>query len=134
LALEISTPEVVGNEYRVRGFAGMPNPTAALGARDQAVAMEDIADGGTARELPIGMTTVNDFEDLFGAPKGVLSPKIEQRFGNVRVGLIGEVKRFSGLVFKGSRSVFLAALNPFVSGLAGDIVTIAKLRERKPLL
>lgn len=91
LALEISAPEVVGGENGVRGFTGMTNPTLTAGSGNQAVALEEIADGGSAGKIPIGVAAMNNFQDLFGTPIGVLSSHIEKRFNDFGIGLIGEV-------------------------------------------
>jgi hypothetical protein len=134
LFLEISAPKIVGCEYGIGGFAGMSDPASAAGSGDHTVSFEDIADGGTAWKIPIRMTTVNDFDDLFGTPIGVLSSQIKQRFNDVRVSLIGEMMRYPREVFEGAWPVFSIAFNPFVTGLARDIIAITKFGKRKPLL
>jgi len=74
LTLEISTPKVVWGQDRAGGFAWVTDPASPAGDGNHPMAFEDIADGGSAGKIPMGMMIMDDLEDLFTAPRGMLVP------------------------------------------------------------
>lgn len=133
LAFEISTPNVVGGEDRAGGFSGVPDATAPAGNGNHPVAFEDVTNGGTAGQIPMGVAIVDYLKDLFSAPGRMLTTQFEQLGYDLRIGLVGEVVWFSGKVLEGAWSIINIAFNPFIAGFARDLITLAKLRQRESL-
>jgi hypothetical protein len=73
------------------------------------------------------------FENLFSAPRRMLATQFEQLGDDLRIGLVREVVWFSGKVFEGARSIVYIAFDPFISGFAGDLITLAKLCDGESL-
>ena len=118
LALEISTPDVVRREDGGGGFAGMTDAAAKSADGNHIVAFEDFLDRGAAGEIPAGVSSMDDREDLFSTPGRMLAAQFQQRVYNLRIGFIGEVARFARKVFEGAGSVLDVSFDPFEAGLA----------------
>jgi hypothetical protein len=63
----------------------------------------------------------------------MLSPQIQQQGYDLRIGLDGEMMRGSGELFESPRSVFKVAIDPFVTGLPGNIIPFAEFGGRKSI-
>jgi hypothetical protein len=107
------------------------DPASPAGNGNHPVAFEDIADGGSAWKIPKGMAIMYDLEDLFTAPRGMLVPYFQEHIHNLGISFVGGMTGFSGKVLEGAWSIFDVTFDPFVSGLAGYLITLAKLSERE---
>lgn len=67
----VCTPDIVGGVDLGIGLAWMADMRASALFGDQAATLEDIADGGTTRPRPAGMTWLKDTKQLFSAPSGM---------------------------------------------------------------
>jgi hypothetical protein len=134
LALEIRTPKIVGGENDRGRFARVANFPTSSGQPDQAIALIDITDGGTAREIPIGMLIVDDPKYFLATPGGVLTAYLEEHSDNFGMGLIWRDKGSSRKILKGFGSFIRIAFYPFVTGLARNIISFTELGRRKPIL
>ena len=133
LAFEISAPDIVRGQDRTGGFAGMPDPASPAANGDHVIALKDIADRGSAGQLPTGVSILNDLENLFTARGRMHATQCQELGYDFRIGFVGGVMWFSREVLEGARSLIEISFEPFVAGLARNIVAFAKFREREPL-
>jgi len=131
LSFEISAPDIIGSHDGTVWFAGMANATAIFASRQQSIAVQDITDSRTTRELPVWFTLLKIREEFLCTPSGVMVTKIEKSRHDFRVGRIGRVLRFPRKILETSRTIFHISINPFIAGLTRDAIKITDLSKGK---
>jgi len=64
----------LANGHSALTWAWVSDPASPAGDGNHPMAFEDIADGGSAGKIPMGIMIMDDLEDLFTAPRGMLVP------------------------------------------------------------
>ena len=96
---------------------------------DQAVAIEDIVDGGAGRPGPIGMALGKECQELLRAPGGVALARFKERLHHF-LGRLGRAHmRAPGALGQAGGTPALVALNPLVAGFAANAIVLAKLSD-----
>ena len=107
----------------------MAHAAARPGLADQAVPIEDIADGRAGRPSPIGMTPGKKRQELLRAPGGMALAHFNERLHHL-LGRLGRTHmRASGALGQAGETPVFVALNPLVAGLAADAIVLAKLGD-----
>ena len=130
LALEVGTPHPVRGAHRGGGLAGVAHAAARPRLADQAVPIEEVADGGAGRPgPPIGMAPGKKRQELLRAPGGVALARFNERLHHF-LGRLGRAHmRASGALGQAGETPVFVALNPLVAGLAADSIVLAKLSD-----
>ena len=88
LPLEVGCPEIVGCEDRAGGFSGMTDTPPSPGFGYHAVTLQDVADSGTAWQVPSRIALMDNREELLAAPGGMAATGFEKRLYNFGCGFI----------------------------------------------
>jgi hypothetical protein len=124
LALEVGTPHEIRGAYRAR-LAGVAHATVCSRLADQAVPIEDIANGRAGRPGPIGMALGKECQELLRAPGGMALSRFNERLHHL-LGRLGRIDmRAPGALGQARATLALVAFNPLVAALAADAIVLA---------
>jgi len=79
LALEISTPDVVGSQDLGGGFARIGDDAATPFVGDQTLAAQDFADSPSMRPMPAWVFLAEDFQQFLSSPAGMVAASLQDR-------------------------------------------------------
>ncbi len=129
LPFEVGAPEIVGCEDGAGGLSGMTDMATVARFRYHAVTLHDVTDGGAARQIPSRVALMDDREELLSAPGGMAAAGFEERLYDLGCGFIRRLPGSSRAFLETRGPKPQIAVDPFIGGLAGDVVELAELRN-----
>jgi len=98
---------------------------------DQAVALQQVADGAACRPFPCGVLSRENAQQLLGSPGRMMTTSFEQQGERVRGCRVRAGTGPARMILEPLRSVLAVTLDPLVPGLTTDPEAIAQLGGRE---